>query len=399
MDPKSGGSSLLLPAAAACLLLTSLDTATKYGGLTGTAIYLSVGTAGVYFARSYLLPFFFSKLNERRSVLILILLLGLLSIAVSYGYQLANSGRFGPGSDIDDAMIIGANEILAGRFPYYQRTYLGGMLSPFPGTMFLAIPWVLGGIIEFQNIFWLAALFIAAGMALRSYIPALGIVLTMLLFSPTLYQVMFTGSDHLANTIYVLVAIWMTVLSVKDPSWVRTAFWGAFLGIAMASRSNFLFLYPLIFSASAQIGGVKRAFLICGISAAVLVLMVVSFWLYDPPAFTPFIIQAEKVRMAEIVLPHAGVIIPLVVAATSFILAFRQFSDDLFELFAYSAIVQAVALIMPSIPFAVSIGEPSFFLGTAGYGMFTLVFGVVAMWIAIWRYRTGGLSEKALLPL
>jgi hypothetical protein len=308
-----------------------------------------------------------------------------LAAATLYGYQLANSGRFGPGSDIDDAMIIGANELLAGRFPYYQRTYLGGMLSPFPGTMFLAIPWVVAGIIEFQNIFWLAALFIAAGMAMRSYIPALGIILTLLIFSPTLYQVVFTGSDHLANTIYVLIAIWMAVLSAKDRSSAEVVFWSVFLGLAMASRSNFLFLYPLIFSAAARIAGLKRAFLICGISAAVFTLLVVSFWIYDPAAFTPFIIQAEKVKMTESVLPFAGVLIPLIVAATALTLAFRRFSDDLFELFAYSAAVQAVALVIPSILFAVSIGEPSFFMGTAGYGMFTLVFGVVAMWIWIWR--------------
>ncbi|MBX3293684.1 MAG: hypothetical protein KF881_12430 [Acidobacteria bacterium] len=393
MDRNSGGSSLLFTAAAACLLLTSLDTVTKYGGLAGTVIYLAAGGAAISIAYRFGLPWFFSKLTDRRSIAYFLIVVVIISIAAAYGYQLANSGRLGPGSDIDDAMIIGANEILAGRSPYYQRTYLGGMLSPFPGTMFLAIPWVVAGIIEFQNVFWLAALFLAAGLALRSYVPALGIVLTLLVFSPTVYQVIFTGSDHLANTIYVLVAMWMVVVSVRDGSMRRATAWAAFLGIAMASRSNFLFLYPLIFSAIAQIGGVKRALILCGISALVFVALVVPFWLYDPAAFTPFIIQAEKVRMTESVLPFAGVIIPLVVAATSLALAFRKFSTDLFELFAYSAIVQAGALIIPSILYAVSIGEPSFFLGTAGYGMFTLVFGVVAMWIDIWRDRTVSVNE------
>jgi hypothetical protein len=385
MDRNSGGSSLLFIAAAACLLLTSLDTVTKYGGLAGTSVYLAAGSAVIFAAYRFALPWAFQRTTDKRSIISVVLILVCLAAATLYGYQLANSGRFGPGSDIDDAMIIGANELLAGRFPYYQRTYLGGMLSPFPGTMFLAIPWVVAGIIEFQNIFWLAALFIAAGMAMRSYIPALGIILTLLIFSPTLYQVVFTGSDHLANTIYVLIAIWMAVLSAKDRSSAEVVFWSVFLGLAMASRSNFLFLYPLIFSAAARIAGLKRAFLICGISAAVFTLLVVSFWIYDPAAFTPFIIQAEKVKMTESVLPFAGVLIPLIVAATALTLAFRRFSDDLFELFAYSAAVQAVALVIPSILFAVSIGEPSFFMGTAGYGMFTLVFGVVAMWIWIWR--------------
>ncbi|QQS32833.1 MAG: hypothetical protein IPM50_14450 [Acidobacteriota bacterium] len=394
MDRNSGGSSLLLIAAAACLLLTSLDTVTKYGGLAGTFIYLTGGGAAVFLAYRFALRAFLPRLNDRQSIVVFLLIIVTVSVAAAYGYQLANSGRFGPGSDIDDAMIIGANEILAGRFPYYQRTYLGGMLSPFPGTMFLAIPWVIAGIIEFQNIFWLTALFLAAGLALRSYVPALGIVLTLLVFSPTVYQVILTGSDHLANTIYVLIAMWMVITSVKNGTTRRAAAWAVFLGIAMASRSNFLFLYPLIFSAIAQISGVKRALILCGISAVVFAALVVPFWLYDPAAFTPFIIQAEKVKMTESVLPFAGVIIPLVVAAISLALAFRKFSADHFELFAFSAVVQAVALLIPSLLFAVSIGEPSFFLGTAGYGMFTLVFGVVAMWIAIWRGMHVGLTPQ-----
>jgi hypothetical protein len=73
-------------------------------------------------------------------VVILILLFGLI-------YPSASSGKFGGGSDRDEALNIAVNELLKGEYPYYERTYVSGrphetgmdgnMISPFPGELFM----------------------------------------------------------------------------------------------------------------------------------------------------------------------------------------------------------------------------------------------------------------------
>src|SRR5690606_17600775 len=140
------------------LLLPNLDIPLKYLGIAGMFGYAVLGALGIFVAYYKILPLIVPKLSDRSSLMILVVGLLALSAFALIMYPIANSGRFGGGTDVDDALIIGVNEIVAGRFPYYQKTYLGGLLSPMPGTFFLAVPFVLSGLLPLQNIFWLGVL-------------------------------------------------------------------------------------------------------------------------------------------------------------------------------------------------------------------------------------------------
>src|SRR5260370_38096939 len=61
----------------------------------------------------------------------------------------------GRGSGGDDGLNLGVNELLNGRHPYSVRTYLDNPISPLPGAILLAIPFVLVGSSAYQNLFWL----------------------------------------------------------------------------------------------------------------------------------------------------------------------------------------------------------------------------------------------------
>jgi hypothetical protein len=70
-------------------------------------------------------------------------------------YEVVQSGRFGGGSDSDDALVTGVYELAAGRYPYYVKTYLGNPISPLPGALILAAPFVAVGCVALAHVFWL----------------------------------------------------------------------------------------------------------------------------------------------------------------------------------------------------------------------------------------------------
>jgi hypothetical protein len=368
---------------AALLLIPSFDTVLKYAGAAGLICYFLFGTAGLYLLDRFLVEGIIARVGQKAVLFTAFFVFAVLIAIAAIGYPIANSGRFGGGSDIDDAMLIGAGEILAGRYPYYPQTYLGGYLSPMPGTLLFAIPFVAAGLLPYQNVFWLAVLFFASQKFFKSAAPALGLIVTPLLTNPTFYQVLVTGSDHAANSIYVLVGIWATVRSVSHE---RTPWWkkvlaASFLGVGLSSRSVFLFLVPLVFSVLVQNSGLREALKYVGLALVVFAAVTLPFFLYDPPAFSPLIVQAQKTRMLENVVPHAGFVIGGSALVLSLILSLQKMTNDCRILFRNAAVVQIFMLLFASIVWMIYVGQLSLFVGTIGYGMFTLFFATASVWI------------------
>ena len=377
-----GGFSILL-------LVPSFDTVLKYTGVIGLIGYFLSGFAGLYVFDRFLAKWVINSLREKPvlSAAIAAFILAILIAIAAVGYPIANSGRFGGGSDIDDAMLIGAGEILEGRYPYYPKTYLGGYLSPMPGTLLLSVPFVAAGLLPYQNLFWLAFLFFTARNILKNSAIALGVAMTPVLTNPTFYQVLVTGSDHAANSIYVLVGMWATVRSVSERQtiWWKKVLAAAFLGFGLSSRSVFLFLMPLLFSLLFQTSGLREALKYVGLVLVIFCAVTLPFFLYDPAAFSPLIVHAEKTRLLENVLPHAGLIIGGTTLVLSLILSLQRMTSDCAILFRNSAIVQLFMLLFASILWVIYIGQLSLFLGTIGYGMFALFFASVSAWIFLAR--------------
>lgn len=374
---------LLAPLGFACLLLLpSFDMPLKYYGIAGMAAYFLLGLAGILICYYLIIPNLEQKLSERVALALLLLTFAGLVVIVAIGYPLANSGRFGGGSDMDEALIIGATEIVNGRYPYYQRTYLGGLLSPMPGAIILSIPFVLLHLLSYQNIFWLGALAAVVRKFLGRYSYALLVLWTVLAVSPTAYQVLVTGSDHITNTLYILVSMWLVIKAADSTSGRFAGLLPALLlGVGLSSRSNFLLLMPLFLSVLVQTAGWKAAIRYCAVAGVAFIAVTLPFWLYDPSGFAPSTVQASKLEALSATLPGAPVIIPFSAFLLSFTLALTRMKSDCAAFFRNCAIVQLFALYFPSLVYAAGQGELMLFLGTAGYGMFTILFAAVSAWI------------------
>lgn len=53
------------------------------------------------------------------------------------------------------------NRLVRGHYPYHAVTYLGNEITHLPGSLLLALPFVLVWTSALQNLFWLPALFLA----------------------------------------------------------------------------------------------------------------------------------------------------------------------------------------------------------------------------------------------
>ena len=195
-------SALALAAVWLVLVAPSLFIVDKYLGAAGATVYAATAAVAVWTAARLPVP--------RTPRLRLTLAIGaIVCVVILFAavYPRVNVHAPGRGSDDDDAQNVGARALLAGRFPYDERTYLGNVLHQLPGAFVLAAPFVIAGTSALQNLFWLPAFFAAVrkeaddSAALR-----LGaLVLTM---SPTVIHQVVTGTGHAANTIYVALGLW-----------------------------------------------------------------------------------------------------------------------------------------------------------------------------------------------
>ncbi len=371
---------------AAFLLIPSFDTFLKYFGLAGVILYFAIGILALLLGQKFVLPVYRSKITGKSADILAVITFALLTLVVSFVYPLANSGRFGRGSDADDALLIAGGKLLNGEFPYYLSTYLGNMISPMPGAVLFAIPFVILGIIAIQNVFWLGVLFVTVRHYFQSSPMALGLIWLLLLFSPTVLQNLLTGADYVSNSIYILVFMWIMVTTISDP---KSAEWKRLLptilfGIGLSSRSNFLIIMPLLLSIMVQNAGWISALKYLIISGITCLLVTVPFWLYDPAGFTPLIVQSMKVTELQTVLPFAGVIIPLSGILLATLLSFQKLETDCMAFFRNCTIVQLFILLFTSGIWSLKLGYLDLFVGQSGYGMFTLFFGAVAGWAAFY---------------
>jgi hypothetical protein len=362
------------------LLLPSIDTVQKYAGNAGVLLFLVAGTIIFFVAQRFEVPKYFSNLTDRQAIYIFILILLLLIVAFAVLYPIANAHTPIAGSDQDDALDLAASDLLHGHYPYYQRTYLGNLIAPLPGSVLLAAPFVLLGYSAYQNIFWFAAFFAAARSHLKGAAAALSLIVATLVFSPSVLQNMMTGIDRLANALYVLIFLQLTVTSVsngRSPFWGKIV-WPLMLGIGLSSRANFVFIVPLLLATLAARVGWKKAVAYTAVTVAASVLVTIPFWLYDPQGFSPLIVQYSKVGDYADVMQHSGIVVLIVTIALTIYLALKRSNEDLNKLFLNCAIVQAFPVICSVILLSLHLGKVD--LSLAGYGLFSLFFGAMALW-------------------
>ena len=364
------------------LFLPSTAIVQRHLGLAGVAAYLLVASALLLLLvrHRHALAKRASRLTGRQVLWLATLTFLLVLAAFLIVYPIADSGVVGGGSDNDDALDGAATELLHGRHPYYARNYRGNATPQLPGAVILAAPFVLLGYSAYQNIFWLLAFFVAMKHHFRDSRLALLLVWAIFALSPVVLYEILVGSDRMANSLYVLLAVLWMVRAISSPGLPR---WqvvvpAIFMGVTLSSRANFLLLLPLVFSAMVRAAGWKRAGTYAAITGATFLAVTLPFYLYDPSAFSPLDTSA-KLGQFEPVLPLAGLLVPLATLILALILAVLQpESRDQDALLRNCAIVLAFPVLCGIVLRSVKVGGVG--LSFAAYGTFLLFFGAVAFW-------------------
>lgn len=361
----------------ASLAIPSSAIIQKYLGLAGVAVYALAAILALWAALRYGWIEYLADRSERAVIVLALLTFLLLGLAFAMIYPAANAGVMGGGSDADDALNLAARALVAGRYPYGSLTYLGNPISPLPGAIFLALPFVALGNSAYQNLFWLAVFALVMARYLRDGGAALALAWTTLILGPVVVYALVTGQDYLANSLYVLAFSW--ALLNAHGGWERAG-WAALLGLALASRANFLLLVPLILAELARRTGRKSALAAVGLALAVATGITLPFYLYEPAGFTPLHTFGELGRFGTI-LPGAGVLVPAAAALLALGLALRRGPGGDAAFFRDSAWVQALPVGAGVILSSIAFGRLD--LSFAYFGLFFLFFGVAAAWPAV----------------
>jgi hypothetical protein len=387
------------------LTVPSLGVVQRYAGNWGSVIYLAAATAGLLLLLRYRVAVtkWAAQRSPRQVVWLTALTFAVIVAAFVVVYPLANLHRPDAGSDGDDALNIAVTELIHVRYPYYPPTYLGNPISPLPGAVLLALPFVLLGSCAYQNLFWLFVFF----LAMRSYLlgsrSVLLLLWVMLALSPALWYALVTGSDYVANALYVLLfSLWLIRAAARSGDRARAMLIAGLLGVGLSSRANFLLLMPLLFVALGRVADWRTAVRLTVIVGLAFAAVTAPFYLVDPGGFTPLHTTDELGRF-DVVIPHAGVLIPLLTAALALLLALwpgawpervndgrvqeargRIYADDVTaEFFRNSALVLALPVFCGLVLYCV--GLRRLYFGFATFGVFFLFFGAVPAWRTMFR--------------
>ena len=334
---------------AGCVIVPSIGVVLRYAHGSGLAVYAVAVCLILLAAERWGRPWLVRAMTERQAAWLAVAIFVLVSAAVAVLYPIANSGVLGGGSDRDEALDIGVHALLRGSYPYTLRTYLDNPISPMPGSFLLAAPFVVVlGSSGYQNVFWLAIFFLVTQhYYLKDRRESLLLLLTILGLSPAVWHEIATGGDFLANSLYVFAfAVLMTGVHTSERSrgWQHIAA-DVLLGIALASRANFVVVLLPVAIFIAQRAGWTYSARHVGFSAAVLTLLVLPFYLYNPAGFSPLQTMREIDRFA-FVTPYAGAILAGLLVLTAVILAFRSKHLDRAKLLFHCALPQSVPVIL-----------------------------------------------------
>ena len=310
-----------------------------------------------------------------------------LAIVFFVAYPIEHGQGPGRSSDRDDALNIAVERILDGESPYYPQSDRAGPLSLFPGAILLAMPFAVVGNSAWQNFLWLAVLLLVTARLWRNREAALFSLAALIAVSPALQYEFISGGDMLANSIYVPCAAIFLLLSCSKPQsslWLRMAA-AAFIGLALTSRPNFAFVFPLVLAGLVSRGGWKTAVVPGAVAVGTACLLTLPVYLRDPAGFTP-LPTGNKLTYLDSILPHAS---GWLTAATVLLTACgacdilrRSGSDDTL-IWRWSALV----LLLPMVG---AVALQSLAAGRPDFGFMHDRYGLMPMFFAFWGW--GGTS-------
>jgi hypothetical protein len=323
------------------IFIPSAQLSLKFFGVSFTGAYFlilfAVGTAILQIeARDA-----WAQEVQRRELWLCLAWLGLMTAALVILYPVAQSGALGRGSDRDEALALGIQAILDGRYPYYERTQFGGRLTPMPGALLLGAPFHLAGSVVAQNLIYGAACVFFAVRALRGLRTRVLLAGLLTLGNVAFMQDYVTGGDYVLNAMYVAVAVFVCAGVLERPGSSKTALALAaiFLGVAICSRPVYLVAAVAVAAYAVRRLGLRDGAGFAAVVAVTAAAVAGPFALYDFGAFMPSNIIGWIPRPYEPVL----IVAPAAAVAVSLFPAFRNM--DAWGLLAVITAALAVVLI------------------------------------------------------
>jgi hypothetical protein len=298
----------LISLAFGILFWSNLRVIYKYLPVPGAALLLFLV---IYLATMYFIFFKGSNIQFWISKPVFIGIVLILTFAIIYfSYPIADSLKIQMrGSDQDDCVILGAQRLIQGLFPYSVRSYYGNPCSPAPGMLILYLPFVylhayIGGAF---------ALLLAALASLRrqscSWLEP-GCFLFFLSISLLWWELQVVGSDLIALGLGLVLVMTILPKIIANQQKIYVVLIGVLVGFLASTRINLFFIFPFI-SIFIFLHWKKGAFLF--FFSALFSALIPTLWLYslNPVEFTPF----HLVGKAGVLLPPMAFLCAALVCA------------------------------------------------------------------------------------
>ena len=301
----TGGSSRSWLVLALLLAFPSAGFIQKYTGLWGLVGYGIAVVSVVFFIRKFsdrCAPW-----CRRHFRLLGAIILAGLAIIFAIAYPIEDSRGVGKSSDRDEGLNLAVSRMAEGRSPYYPPGSEAGPLSVLPGSILLATPFVALGNSAYQNWFWLAVFLCCAVWMFKDRALALCLLAIPLAISPAAQYEYISGGDLIANGIFVAVFSLLALHRWSSPTAPEWSRWLScvLLGVALASRANFLLLAPLFGAVVWRMAGFRNALAATTLVALTAAAITLPFYLNDPAGFTP-LMSKQKLAGVDHALPWAS---------------------------------------------------------------------------------------------
>jgi hypothetical protein len=295
------------------------------------------------------------------------LLLAVAVVALLVVYPHANTHAADTGTDRDDAATIGARGFLDGENPYGRLTYLHQPVSQLPVLLVVAMPftWLLHWSAH-ELVLFLPLLYLLFRWLARD--PRIAVVgLAVALASPALLREYLTGGDLIVNVVLVAAGVHLVW---RRPASLLAA---ALLGVALATRANFLIVLVPLAVAVYRRSGLPAALRGLAVSLAVFGAIVVPVALSEGGRTA----LSMNDKLSEV--PGGAPLVLTLVTALAVVAALRTERWRASTLWWQVAGVQALFLLAVVLTDSVRHGRPDFFWLVSSYGVVPFLLGVAAV--------------------
>jgi hypothetical protein len=247
-----------------------------------------------------------------------------------------------------DALHVSSSQLLHGHFPYHVRDFEGNPISPMPGALILALPFLVLGRESLQNLFWLGVFIWFTTRYFRFRVTAFAFLLVTVIANAHTLPNILDGADYPINWMYICVSVYLFFSAIdQDSNWKFIAS-GILLGVALSSRPTYgLTIGPLLIAYLTQriglISAIRRIALPLGVTLAV----TLPFYLYDPAHFAPFHVT-DHLGFLPVWLQGPLLIVLLVVAVATACSGFL-IRLTLPRFFLLAGLASAVILVTPAL--------------------------------------------------